>query len=331
MALPVTGQPTSAIATEPVASHPPPQARTMRSSSPILRAFLPVCAVASTAAAQMPNTGIEMPRRTLGFGVVYAHDSWDHYWEGTLKRTNENIGTLTTQSVTFVGEYGITDRLGVTATLPYIRTEASQGTLRGQRGVQDLSVALGYRLLTTKPARFGVLSAFVGGTAALPMSNYTPDFLPLSIGTAGRRASAGLNLNFQSPSIWFASASSAYTWCSNVKLDRSSYFTDGHLYMTNEVAMPNVLDHALSMGVARGRWRVPVTLIQRRTLGGADIRRQDMPFVSNRMDFTRLDGAVLVALTKDLSMRVGGARVLSGRNVGQSTTFSSGLHYAFPF
>jgi len=272
-----------------------------------------------------------MPGRTLGFGVVYAHDSWDQYWEGTLKRNNGNIGTLTTQSVTFVGEYAITDRLGVAATLPYIWTEASQGTLRGQHGVQDLSVAFGYRLLTTKPSQLGVLTASVGAAAALPVSNYTPDFMPLSIGTAGRRASAGLTLNFQSSSIWFVNASSAYTWCSNVKLDRSSYFTDGRLYMTNEVAMPNGLDGALTAGVAHGRWRLPVTLMQHRTLGGADIRRQDMPFVSDRMDFTRLDGAVLVALTKDLSMRVGGARVLSGRNVGQSTTFSSGLHYAFRF
>jgi hypothetical protein len=46
------------------------------------------------------------------------------------------------------------------------------------------------------------------------------------------------------------------------------------------------------------------------------------------MDFVRLDGAAMYALPKNLSLRLGAARVLTGRNVGQSTTFTSGLVYA---
>ena len=81
----------------------------------------------------------------------------------------------------------------------------------------------------------------------------------------------------------------------------------------------------------RGRWQVPIAIVQQHTLGGGDIRRQDMPFVSNRMDFVKLDGALMYALPvpKDMAIRFGAARVLSGRNVGQSTTFTSGLFYAF--
>ena len=120
------------------------------------------------------------------------------------------------------------------------------------------------------------------------MSDYTPDFFPLSIGTGGGRASGRVTASYQSASAWFVNASSAYTLCSNVKLNRNSYYTDGQLYLTNEVAMPNVVDYTLTAGVSQGRWRIPVSLVQQRTLGGGDIRRQDMPFVSNRMDFTRL-------------------------------------------
>jgi hypothetical protein len=71
-----------------------------------------------------------------------------------------------------------------------------------------------------------------------------------------------------------------------------------------------------------------VSLVQRRTLGGGDIRRQDMPFVSNRMDFVKLDGALMYSMPKNLSVGFGAGHVLSGRNVGQSTTFTSGLFYA---
>ncbi|MDQ6872743.1 MAG: hypothetical protein M3037_12190 [Gemmatimonadota bacterium] len=282
----------------------------------------------SSAAAQSMYDGPTMPRQTLSAGVFYAHDSWDQYWEGTLKRTNGNIGTLTTQSVTLVGGYSIADRLGIAASLPYIRTHASQGVLHDMSGFQDLDLAARFRLLTTGAGSHGTLSAFVAGVAAIPTTRYTPDFYPLSIGTAGRRTSGRLTLSFESNSAWFANASGSYMWCSNVRLNRNSYYTNGQLYLTNEVVMPNVIDYTFVAGVARGNWRLPVSVVQQHTLGGGDIRRQDMPFVSNRMDFVKLDGALMYALPKQVSLSLGVGRVLTGRNVGQSTTFTSGLVYA---
>jgi hypothetical protein len=283
---------------------------------------------ASTAAAQTADDGLMIPKKTLMMGVMYAHDSWDQYWEGTLRRTNGNIGTLTTQSTTLVGGYGLTDRLQLMATLPYIETHASQGVLHGLKGFQDLNITAKLRLFGTGPTNHGAFSSFIAATGATPVGKYTPDFFPLSIGTDGRRASAHLALNYQSNSVWFANAAAAYMFCANVRLNRNAYYTNGQLFLTNEVQMPNVLDYMLSAGFDRGNWRVPVTLVQQRTLGGGDIRRQDMPFVSNRMDFVRLGGDVIYGLPKNLSVQLGAAHVLSGRNVGESTTFTSGLMYA---
>lgn len=293
-----------------------------------LRLLILASVCVSPAAAQTVDDGLMMPKRTLSAGVLYSHDSWDQYWEGTLKRSNGNIGTLTTQGVTLVGAYAVTDRLGLLAALPYIWTHASQGVLHDLSGFQDLALAAKYRLLSTGPGSHGTFSAFVGGVAALPTSNYTPDFYPLSIGTAGRRASGHLTLDFQGNAPWFANASASYMWCSNVRLNRNSYYTDGQLYMTNQVVMPNVVDYTVSAGIDRGRWRIPVSLVQQRTLGGGDIRRQDMPFVSNRMDFVKLGGGLMYEMPKNLSVSLGAAHVLTGRNVGQSTTFTSGLFYA---
>src|SRR4026207_2000328 len=89
------------------------------------------------------------PRRALRTGLLYARDSWSNYWEGGLKRDNENIGTVTTQSVTWMAAYGVTDRLSVMAALPYVWTHASQGPLHGMRGLQDVTFAAKYRLLST--------------------------------------------------------------------------------------------------------------------------------------------------------------------------------------
>ena len=89
-----------------------------------------------------------MSKKTLSLGVLYAHDSWDQYWEGTLKRTNGNIGTLTTESVTMVAGYSVSDRLGLIAALPYVWTHASQGVLHDMSGVQDLALGafIGHRV-----------------------------------------------------------------------------------------------------------------------------------------------------------------------------------------
>jgi len=283
--------------------------------------------------AQTIEDGVMMPGKSLCTGFLYAHDGWDEYWEGSLKRRNENIGTISTQSVTWVGSYGITDRLNVIAMLPYVWTGASQGTLGGMNGWQDLTVAAKYNLLETAFTSRGTLRAIVGAAAATPVGDYTPDFLPLSLGSSSRRFAGRLTLNFQATAGWFLNGSAAYTWRRNVTLDRSAYFTDGHLHLGNEVAMPDVFDYTVSAGYMGRGWQVPLSFSQQNTLGGGDIRRQDMPFVSNRMNSARVEALVMYTLPtpRSLALRVAGAHVVSGRNAGQATTVTAGLLYTFHF
>src|SRR5687768_16955686 len=271
--------------------------------------------------AQAADDGIVMPRKTLSVGLSYGRESWNEYWEGGLKRTNANLGTVTTQSFSIVGHYGITDRLTLVSMLPYVSTQASEGTLHGLRGVQDFMVAAKYRLLTTPFTQHGTLSALVVGAAAAPASDYTPDFLPLSIGLGSRRASTRFTLHFQSHGDWFLHGTAARTWRNQVKLDRVAYYTDGQLYLTDRVAMPGVFDWKISTGFRKKRVYIPVSLVQQRTLGGGDIRRQDMPFVSNRMDFTKAEASVMYGLTvpTDFAVQFGASTTLNGRNVGKAT------------
>ena len=285
------------------------------------------------ARAQTLDEGVVMPSRALGVGVMYSSDRWSEYWEGTLKRSNENIGTLTTRMVTSVIAYGVNDRLSVTAVLPWVQTRASQGSLHGMDGVQDFGLIARYRLLTTPFTEHASLSAIAIGAAAVPATRYTPDFLPLSIGSASRRVTGRMLLDLQSRSWWYASASAAYTARKNVTLDRSAYYTDGQLYLTSEVEMPDVTDYGISAGYRVGRLTVPLHLMRQRTLGGGDIRRQDMPFVSNRMDFTKAGASVMytLAVPEGTMLELGAMRTLRGRNVGQSTTVMAGVVFCYNF
>ena len=283
--------------------------------------------------AQTVDDSVMMHRNSVCTGLLYTHDHWDEYWEGTLKRVNGNIGTITTESVAGMASYGVTDRLGVIAVLPYVRTNASQGVLHGQRGFQDLTVALKYNLLETDFTSRGSLRTIVVASAGTPVGDYTPDFLPLSIGSASRSVSGRLTLSFRAHAGWFVEGTSAYTWRGNVKLDRPYYFTNDRLFMSDEVPMPEVFDYKVGLGYAGHGFYIPITFTQRITRGGGDIRRQDMPFVSNRMNFSKVDAVVLYALpmAKQLALRAEGSYTVHGRNVGQATTVTGGLLYTFHF
>lgn len=306
------------------------------------RAYACLGAIATLAVALVPpgslhaqtiDDGLMVPKKSLMTGFAYANDRWDQYWEGTLKRGNGNIGTITTQTVAWVGNYGITDRLNVIALAPYVWTKASQGVLHGMNGFQDVTVAAKYNLLETAFTSLGSLRAIVVASAGAPLNDYPPDFLPLSIGNASKRLSGRATLNFQAKQGWFLNGSAAYTWRGNVTLDRPAYYTDGQLHMSDEVAMPDVFDYTVSAGYMKNGLQIPISFSQQNTLGGGDIRRQDMPFVSNKMNYSKVDALVMYSLltSKNLAVRVAGTYVVSGRNVGQATTVTAGLLYTFHF
>ncbi len=96
------------------------------------RTLLNTCIIlllsASAMRAQTVNDGLTMPAKTFCTGFMFQHDQWKNYWEGELKRDNQNIGTLTTQSLMYYGVYGITKKLNVMATVPYVWTKATMGT-----------------------------------------------------------------------------------------------------------------------------------------------------------------------------------------------------------
>lgn len=282
--------------------------------------------------AQTVDDGLMMPRRALCTGFVYAHDSWDRYWEGTLERDNGNVGTLTTQNVAWMGTYGVTDRVNVIAMLPWVATQASQGVMAGLSGVQDLTLAVKWNAVTTPLTHHGTLRAFAVASAGLPASDYTPDFLPMSIGLHSRRAATRATLNWESRPGVFVEGTGSYTWRDAVTLARDAYFDGERLVLSNQVAMPDVIDYTFRLGYWKYGVYLPVSFSQQITVGGHDIRRQDAPFVSNRMNSTRIDALAAVYLkSPSFVFRAGVSRVVSGRNVGKSTTVQAGILYTFQF
>jgi len=282
----------------------------------------------NTCLAQTDNDAIMMNKFQWCSGATYSHSSWNEYWEGTFMRSNANIGTLTTQSVSAMSIYGITDKLNVMANVPYIWTNASAGTLHGMKGFQDLGLWVKWKPVTL-PMGKAKFSVFALGGFSTPLSNYPIDFLPLSIGLGSTNLTGRL-MAYYKDGIFFARASGSYVWRSNVKLDRTSYYTTA-LHNTNEVEMPNLVTFNGSLGIYKKYLIAEAMVDNMTTLGGFDIRKNDTPFPSNKMDQTSVGVHVKYTLPCDTHFAINGDEdyVVAGRNVGQALTFSIGFFYAF--
>lgn len=277
---------------------------------------------------QSDQDALMMKRQQFCTGFMYQQNSWNRYWEGTLKRENLNIGTLKTQMVGYMGMYGITNKLNAFVSLPWVKTASSAGQWKGQDGIQDASLWLKYWAIDKKgkKSRWGVFGL---GGASFPVTNYSIDMLPYSIGLGSTNFNARLMTDYQIGK-WFATGSITYMFRSNVTLDRTAYYTTG-LHYTYEIKMPNATQWMVRAGYRYKNWIAEAIADNYTTQGGHDITRNNMPFVSNRMEANKIGGNIKWenGFIKGLSLLSGGSTTLSGRNMGQSNTFYGGVVYLF--
>jgi hypothetical protein len=280
--------------------------------------------------AQTDMDAIMMGQHNLCVGPMYSHSTWKNYWEGSMKRDNKNLGTVSTNMYSIMGVYGIKDQLNLLFGVPYISTKASAGTLHNSRGIQDLSLWLKWMPVEKKLGKNSVFSIYALGGFSTPLTNYQADYLPLTLGLHSRNLSGRLMFDYQHRGF-FATASGTYQYRSDVTIDRTSYYTT-EMHITNKVDMPDMAEFNVRTGYRSFRWITEVFFQQNRTLGGFDIRRNDMPFPSNRMNAS-IGGVHIKFVPKKmpaLSLEAGGSYVLDGRNVGQATEYNASVFYIFP-
>jgi hypothetical protein len=295
------------------------------------RFLLSLLCLSFGAVAQTETDGLMMAKRNLCGGFVYSHSSWNHYWEGTFRRKNENIGTFSSQSIMAMANYGITDEVNVILMAPWVSNKVSSGTLIGQTGFQDLSLFVKGNVFSKSWLGLDISSILLIG-GSVPLTNYVADYLPISLGMGSKSLSGRFLLDLQK-GHWYGTASVHYVLRDKVKIDRSAYYTTEMIY-SNEVAMPNQAGFQIRAG-----WRDGADLIgeviyeQLTTLGGFDMRQNEMPFLSNTMNLARigLNCKLPIPKTNGLSFMGSAFYTLAGRNMGQATSFSAGLVYQAMF
>lgn len=289
-----------------------------------------LCSYVLSTKAQTDIDGIMMTKNNFCTGIVYNYSSWKNYWEGTFKRDNANLGTISTKMIGAMGNYGITDKLNVLFSIPYVQTKASAGPLTGLKGIQDLSLWVKWMPLDVKIGR-GDFSVYGVAGYSFPVSNYVADYLPLSIGLRSKNLSVRAIADYQIRKF-FVTGSATYVHRSNIKIDRTSYYTT-ELHYTNEVKMPDAASFNFRAGYRSNSFTGELVFSNWTTLGGFDITKNNMPFPSNEMNATRAGVAFkyTTIFLPGLSVIGGSNTTVAGRNVGQSTDFTAGVFYVFDF
>ena len=288
--------------------------------------FLFALLLGSTAFAQTPTDGLMMPQGQLCILGQYSNSSWENYWQGETKRSNLNLGTLTTQSAMLMGNYGITKKLNAMLGLPYVWTSSDVSYITGQKGFQDLSLFLKYEALKIA-ALGGAFKVQATGGLSTPVSNYTPDLLPFSIGLHSQTASLRAVLNYTADFGLYVTAQAGHTWRSSTTLDHNSYLFNNELIYSDEMPVPNVFDYSARLGFINQQMQAELWYAAFNCLSGDDIRYNESPQASNKMAAGQAGVFGKYFLTKRFALLASVSQVLSGRNVGESLTWTAGATY----
>lgn len=283
-----------------------------------------------TATAQTPTDGIMMDRGEVCAALMAGQDSWKNYWEGSLKRDNSNLGEVTSTMVMPMAAFGLTDKINLIAGVPWFKNEASAGTLKAEQGFQDFFLSAKIRPFSREIGS-GKLDLMANLGVSAPVRKYTADYLPLCVGLHSKTASARAIFQYRLHKGFLIGGQAGYTSRSNVEIDRSFYYVGDKPFYTNKVDMPNVVDYSATVGFLNHFLKVNLNYMVMDTRSSSDIRRNDMPFISNNMDASRVTGIVQYYLPRriGLSFILTGGYTISGRNVGQATSIGGGLAYQF--
>lgn len=281
--------------------------------------------------AQTPLDGLMMPKGEICVAVVYEDANWDKYWEGTYLRTNQNVGTFNRKMVMPMIVGGITDKINVIVSLPYVKTSASGGQMAGVDGLQDFSISLKAQLVDHTLGK-GKLKVYSNLSFSTPASNYLADYLPFSLGFGanelGLRA-IGLYELDKGP---YFRISGAYLHRGATQAERDFYYEDDVFY-TSTMDVPDALHAQASLGswFFQKKLRVEASLTSLRCASGDDIRTYNSPQPTNKVDFDRVEGFAQYYFNnvKGLGVLAYYNHMFSGRNMGQFSGYGLGLTYQF--
>ncbi len=282
--------------------------------------------------AQTPLDGLMMPKGEICLAIVYENTAWDRYWEGSSIRVNQNIGTFTKQMGMPMIVGGVTDKINVILSLPYVKTAASGGQMAGVQGIQDLGLSV-KALLLEKSIGKGKLTGFSNLSFSTPASNYLSDYLPFSLGFGANELGIRAIGKYELDKGPYFRASYSYLHRGVTEAERDFYYAD-QAYYTAKMDVPNAFLGQVTLGswMLKKKLRVEASLTTIKSTSGDDIRVYSMPQPTNKVNFDRVEGFAQYYFKSDgkgFGLIASYQKAISGRNMGQFSGYGLGVTYQF--
>lgn len=297
----------------------------MKKTNLLLLAILMI-AITSTTNAQGLLDGFTPKKGDLSLTVSYSKSKYDEFYVADVKvdavpvhdEINQNI-------ISLYAKYGITNRLSAVISVPFISTDNTSGAadpINGENSIselQDISIALKLNAhkFNFKKANLNIITGF---TVVIP-SGYEPNgILSVGSGAFGIDVTAGLHLNTDSG--FFSTLLASY----NLRGDADNNLTPG-----GDFGVPNAFVTTGKIGYASNFIYVEAWADYSNSEEGVDIGTPSFidNFPETNVDYSRVGLTVYKNVIPQLGVSLGYGKVIDGRNLGDSTTFSAGLTYNF--
>jgi hypothetical protein len=227
---------------------------------------------------------------------------------------------------------GITDKLNVILSLPYVKTEASAGQLTGVQGIQDFGLSL-KALLLEKSIGKGKLTGFSNLSYSTPASNYLSDYMPFSLGFGANELGIRAIGKYELDKGPYLRASYSYLHRGVTEAERDFYYAGQNAYYTAKMDVPNAFLGQVTLGswMFKKKLRVEASLTAIKSTSGDDIRVYSMPQPTNRVDFDRVEGFAQYYFKTNggFGLIASYQKAISGRNMGQFSGYGLGITYQF--
>jgi hypothetical protein len=227
---------------------------------------------------------------------------------------------------------GITDKVNVILSLPYVKTAASAGQLTGVQGIQDLGISV-KALLLEKSLGKGKLTGFSNLSFSAPASNYLSDYMPFSLGFGANELGIRAIGKYELDKGPYFRASYSYLHRGVTEAERDFYYAD-QAYYTSKMDVPNAFLGQVTLGswMLKKRLRVEASLTAINSTSGDDIRDYSMPQPTNKVDFDRVEGFAQYYFNSNgrgFGLIASYQQAISGRNMGQFSGYGLGITYQF--
>ena len=243
--------------------------------------------------------------------LTYTHERYNEFYLGETKTAIEMAGQdrVVVESANLYAAYGLTDKLDIIATLPYISSKSrrlsdNQNIL--ERNLQNATVALAYQALQ-KQSEAGLFSVTGGLALSTPLSRYRTNIIN-AIGNRATQLDPSLLLQYKFTNGLFVNGQGGYSLRSN--------------------NVPNAVLLGAKVGYAAPHFFLESFVSNQTSTSGIDIGGPGFTpdrFPETKVNTTNLGASLYVPIVKHFGITVGGGTRLAGRNAAAVSWYTAGL------